>query len=380
MRAASSEPIARPRPKPPSSLRVRPRWKRSKISSRSSAGTPGPGVGDLDRRLALRPADPDLDCRIGGRDAQGVVEQDAHDPRDATRVGLRPGLAVDLARGRARRVAPSRAASNSAATARAVSPSSTGSLRSSSVASRRLRSSRSEARPARRRDCSCARRDPLAGVGEVDRVVGEVVGEQLEHAVERRQRRAQLVRGGRDESASRVLLLAQARVHRREARAPARRSHRETMSCGSDAACRGRRSSRLRLASAGARSRRSSREESAMPSSTATADRRAPRRGRRPDARRVGRRRRSRRLGTARRRSGRRGRSAAAARTARDLEHAAELVVDVVAGWQRTRCFATAAERVGVRSVVMNLTILPLRFATPDDHASRGCGCGRRAV
>src|SRR6202011_16198 len=42
IRLANSEPIARPSPKPPSSLRPRPRWKRSKITSRSSSGTPGP--------------------------------------------------------------------------------------------------------------------------------------------------------------------------------------------------------------------------------------------------------------------------------------------------------------------------------------------------
>ena len=42
IRSASSRPIARPRPKPLSTLVALPRWKRSKMCSRSSSGTPGP--------------------------------------------------------------------------------------------------------------------------------------------------------------------------------------------------------------------------------------------------------------------------------------------------------------------------------------------------
>ena len=41
MRSASSRPIARPSPKPDSALWALPRWKRSKMCSRSSAGHPG---------------------------------------------------------------------------------------------------------------------------------------------------------------------------------------------------------------------------------------------------------------------------------------------------------------------------------------------------
>ena len=44
----------------------------------------------------------------------------------------------------------------------------------------------------------------------------EVLVEQLEHPVERRQRRAQLVRGGGDERAARLLLLLKLLLHQRE--------------------------------------------------------------------------------------------------------------------------------------------------------------------
>ncbi len=90
MRAASSRPIARPRPKPPCPPVVEPRWKRSKISSRSAAGTPGPWSQTLSRAhpSAAATATSTLEVRRG--DPQGVVEQDAHDLRHRARVGLRP--------------------------------------------------------------------------------------------------------------------------------------------------------------------------------------------------------------------------------------------------------------------------------------------------
>ena len=42
MRRASSRPIASPSPKPPDDPAALPRWKRSKIRSRSSGGMPAP--------------------------------------------------------------------------------------------------------------------------------------------------------------------------------------------------------------------------------------------------------------------------------------------------------------------------------------------------
>ena len=83
-------------------------------------------------------------------------------------------------------------------------------------ASSRLRSSRSEgeAREAPRLDPRAC--DPLACVDEVDLIIGEVLGEQFEHPLERGDRRSQLMRGGRDEGAPRVLLDSQPLVHRRE--------------------------------------------------------------------------------------------------------------------------------------------------------------------
>ncbi len=58
MRSASSRPMARPRPKPPSVPAVRPRWKRSKISSRSAGWTPGPrSATSMNVRSASHPAE-----------------------------------------------------------------------------------------------------------------------------------------------------------------------------------------------------------------------------------------------------------------------------------------------------------------------------------
>ena len=94
---ASSDPIARPRPKPPSLPRSLPRLKRSKISSRSAAGTPGPSSAtSIDGGPApLRDRAPrSIEC--GGGDLERVVEHDSHDPRDAAGVGLRPGAVADL--------------------------------------------------------------------------------------------------------------------------------------------------------------------------------------------------------------------------------------------------------------------------------------------
>ncbi len=155
MRVASSRPIARPRPKPLRPPVALPRWKRSKISLRSPSGTPGPRS-----RTAS--------CAHGGCAPASISMSD---PCGATRRALSrrmrtirataPGSpwAQDGCEGRwartvtCRRAAPS---SNSAATARHSSPSSSGSLRSATSASRRLRSSRSEARWESLRDCSLA--------------------------------------------------------------------------------------------------------------------------------------------------------------------------------------------------------------------------------
>ena len=58
-------------------------------------------------------------------------------------------------------------------------------------------------------------RDLLLGVGEVA-AVAQVLVEQLHRALEHRQRRAQLVRGGGDERAPRRLLASQLLLHAAE--------------------------------------------------------------------------------------------------------------------------------------------------------------------
>ena len=69
-----------------------PRWKRSKIRSRSSGGTPGPGRRPRCRVLAVVGGD-DPHGGAVGREAQRVVEQDAHDPGHRARVAARPARA-----------------------------------------------------------------------------------------------------------------------------------------------------------------------------------------------------------------------------------------------------------------------------------------------
>ena len=90
IRVASSEPIASPSPKPPSSLRVAAALEALEDQLALVSGHARALVGDLDRRRAVPLRDADLDRRLRRRDAQRVVEQDAHDPRDAAGVGLRP--------------------------------------------------------------------------------------------------------------------------------------------------------------------------------------------------------------------------------------------------------------------------------------------------
>ena len=58
-----------------------PRWKRSKISSRSVARDAGAAVGDRDVRPVAAVAGRDAHRLAAGREAQRVVEQDPQDPR-----------------------------------------------------------------------------------------------------------------------------------------------------------------------------------------------------------------------------------------------------------------------------------------------------------
>ena len=61
--------------------------------------------------------------------------------------------------------------------------------------------------------CSSARWACTRASSSVERLVLEVGDQQVEHELQRGDRRAQLVRGGSDERAPRLLLLAQPRLH-----------------------------------------------------------------------------------------------------------------------------------------------------------------------
>ena len=218
--------MARPRPKPSSPPVALPRWKRSKISSRSSAGTPGAGVGDLHRRpLAV----------VGGDDADRLVRRARSAARCRAGCGRsarprpgRPSPSTGRSAGRRRCCSPRSAArgSNSAATARVSSPSSTGSERSGASASSRERSSRSEARCSRRRSWRLAPAICACASSRSTRPSREVVVEQLEHPLQQRERGAQLVRRGGDERAPRVLLADRATPASWPARGRGRRPRR----------------------------------------------------------------------------------------------------------------------------------------------------------
>ena len=144
MRSASSRPIARPSPKPPSEPAAAAAVEALEDVLALLVRDARAAVGDR-RRVAALVALGERRA-IGsprGAVAQRVVEQDAHDARDRVRVAAAPARAVgrhDVDRRRRARAARS---SNSAATARASSPSSTGSERSCTAASSRERSSSS---------------------------------------------------------------------------------------------------------------------------------------------------------------------------------------------------------------------------------------------
>ena len=80
-----------PSPKPPARRWCCRAGSARRSSSRSAAGTPGPSVAHAHRAQPLSAAASVISTlESWGAIAQGVVEQDAHDPRDRARVGLRP--------------------------------------------------------------------------------------------------------------------------------------------------------------------------------------------------------------------------------------------------------------------------------------------------
>ena len=98
-----------------------------------------------------------------------------------------------------------------------LADSSTASVRSGSRASMRLRSSSSPASDASRCTCTSAARPVLGARASTSGGSARKSARTMSSmTLQRRQRRAQLVRRGRDERAPRLLLLAQVLLHRRE--------------------------------------------------------------------------------------------------------------------------------------------------------------------
>ena len=217
IRAASSEPIASPSPNPLPSPLLAPRWKRSKISSRSSArARPDPRRRPRSpassRSTAIRTltvvwaARSVARCRAGsGRCARRCLGRPA--PRSDRRVSSSATLTRVLRasartrprpRVRSRRARPARCAARG-------------------CASIRLRSSRSLAselsrRAWRRADATRSRASPRS-TGSYSRSSSSSSSAPSSEV----ERRAQLMRCGCDERAPRILLLSQPLVHRREA-------------------------------------------------------------------------------------------------------------------------------------------------------------------
>ena len=214
-RSASSRPIASPSPKPPSPPLLRPRWKRSKMRSSSSAGTPTPTSeissvasdpwyagstatsvpggakrSALSRRMrivrATAPGSPRAQQAPGGgstwmttsRVRARCCELRGDGPRDLRELGR------------------------------------LGAHRRLGVEAREVQQVGREVREAV--DLALGQLDLAQHVLAVDVAVREILAEQLQRPAQGRQRRAQLVRRRRDEGTPRALLAVERGLHRRQ--------------------------------------------------------------------------------------------------------------------------------------------------------------------
>ena len=200
MRSASSSAIARPRPLPRARRPERGRSARRRAPS-SSAGIPGP----LSRHLELRAPSASLGHDVSVEPAG--VWRSALSTSTRSTCSTRPSSpsASALARPRQRRTCdPRRGASAciSRAQSSASSPRSSSSLRDRDPAGVEAREVEQVGRELRQ-PLTCSRivaRNSPRSAGSAPRSVA-----QLEEAAERRQRRAELVRGVRDERRARAL-------------------------------------------------------------------------------------------------------------------------------------------------------------------------------
>ena len=176
---------------------------------------PGPAVGDLDRRVHAVVRGHDADGLALGRVAQRVVDEDAHDARDGARVPGRParagrGLDAELDAAVARlqlELGDDRAA-------QLAELDRLGAHRDGGVEAAEVEELGREAPEAPQLALGAG--DLLLGVAGVEAAVAQVLPEQLERPLQRRQRRPQLVRRGGDERAARRLLASERLLHGRE--------------------------------------------------------------------------------------------------------------------------------------------------------------------
>ena len=193
-----------------------PRWKRSKIVLALVLGDARAAVGDSHGDRGRRRGGADLDRLAGAaRSAARCRSGCARPARTAAGSAVRPARAGGSRR-RARRRGRRRAARTRPRRRARSRPARRARCAAATAASRRERSSSSVASTDSRRSSPRALRDLLLGVASRSPPVAQVLVEQLHRALQHRQRRAQLVRGGRDERAPRRLLAAQLLLHAAE--------------------------------------------------------------------------------------------------------------------------------------------------------------------
>ena len=212
MRSESSRPSASPRPNPASASS--PRREALEDHVALGCGHAGPVVADDDAHAIAAP-DGHAHTAARRRVAQRVVDEDADDPCQRAGVGDHPA--------RRRRQLHVQARVALAGADRELRRHGTRDLpgvdelapqldaRVEAAEVEQLGGER--AQPARVLAQAVDLADRVAQVG---RVGGQVVAQQLEHAVQRGQRRAQLVAGRRHERLARLLLAAQACAHGRQ--------------------------------------------------------------------------------------------------------------------------------------------------------------------
>ena len=195
-RPARGRSRGRGRSRPPRTARCRGGSARRSARGRARR-RPGPRSETLDRRVLAVVGGHDADGRALGRVAQRVVDEDAHDARDGARVARRAqhgpgGGSTTISTPRSRRLELELGADRAAQLAELDR---LGAHRDGGVEAAEVEQLGREAPEAPQ--LALRARELLLGVVCVQAAVAEVLLEQLERPLQRRQRRTQLVRRGR---------------------------------------------------------------------------------------------------------------------------------------------------------------------------------------